>query len=62
MPKRRLERDAELDFCRGKAAEFRMLAKQADRHEQWVIAERLLHAAADLEAKACEIERDGLRS
>ena len=46
---------------RAKAAEFRRLAKQADDGDHWTIAERLLHAAADLEAKACEIERSALR-
>ena len=62
MPERRLDRDAEIALFRGKAAEFRQLAKEADDHDQWIIAERLLHAAADLETKACEIERDTLRS
>ena len=62
MPKRRLDRDAEIASFRSKAAELRLLAKQADDHDQWIIAERLLHAAADLETKAYEIERDGLRS
>ena len=62
MLERPLDRDAGIAFFRGKAAEFRRLAKQADNHDLWTIAERLLHAAADLETKACEIERDGLRS
>ena len=62
MLNRPLDRHAEIAFFRGKTVEFRLLAEQADGDDQWTIAERLLHAAADLEAKAYEIERDGRRS
>jgi hypothetical protein len=62
MHDQRMDGDAKISFFRDKAAEFRRLAKQADGYDQWSIAERLLHAAADLEAHAWEIEIKGRRA
>ena len=44
-------------YLRGRAAEFRRLAKEHAEAGQNMISDKLLEAATDLEAQAIEIEK-----